>query len=142
MGGLAIVFISAELTVSGVLEMARILNVDDALVAILAIGLGTSLPELSISLSAILKRRSELSVGNLIGSNIFDTLVPVGVAATISELVFDRQMLQWDLPYLFLLSLFVLIFLRQKSGMRKRDAMVILSMYGIYVLMTVSAMTL
>jgi cation:H+ antiporter len=109
--GLGLVIGSAEITVRTVTHVADALNIEQSFVAIIFIGLGTSLPELSISFGAILKKRRGLSVGNLIGSNIFDTLMPIGVAAAIVRLDFNPTMLRVALPFLIGLSSVVLVFL-------------------------------
>lgn len=131
--GLVIVIGSAELTVSSAIRVAATLDVEQSVIAIVVIGLGTSLPELSISVGAILKRRAELSIGNLIGSNVFDTLIPVGIAASITRLDFDADMLRYELPFLFVLTSVVMLFLIGKSGIQKRQAIVIIVMYSVYV---------
>ncbi len=131
--GLAIVVFSADATVSSALNVAEAMNISDTFVAIVIIGLGTSLPELTISIGAVLKGRNRMSVGNLIGSNIFDTLVPIGAAAAIAGLDFDRGILTFELPYLFVLSAIVLFFFARKGGIQRREAAVILGMYGAYV---------
>jgi cation:H+ antiporter len=130
--GLAIVIGSAEITVSSAVSVAKVLNVEQSFVAIIVIGLGSSLPELSISIGAVLQRRISLSVGNLMGSNVFDTLVPVGVAATIARLDFNADMLQQELPFLFVLTAIVLFFFWKSTGIRKREASVILGLYVAY----------
>lgn len=127
--GLVIVAGSAELTVSSAARLATALDIGQSFVAIIIIGAGSSLPELSISLAAALKRRARLSVGNLIGSNIFDTLIPVGVAAVIADLEFNADMLRHELPFLFVLSVIVLVFFRRKKGLQKREAAIILGLY-------------
>lgn len=132
-GGLGIVTLSAELTVSGAIGFAEDLGVSEAFVAIVIIGLGTSLPELSISVGAAIAKRASLSIGNLIGSNVFDTLVPIGVAAAISRISFDRGMLTNELPYLILLTVVVMVFFLYKRGVRRIEAFVILGMYFGYV---------
>ncbi|HET6593513.1 MAG TPA: sodium:calcium antiporter, partial [Xanthomonadales bacterium] len=108
--GLGVVIASSEVTVNSVVYIAQDLDISEAVIAVLIIGLGTSLPELSISISAILKKRTELSVGNIIGSNVLDTLLPIGVAAVISNVAFERQLLFFDLPYLLVLTTVVLAF--------------------------------
>ena len=130
--GLALVIGSAELTVSSAMRVAATLNVEQSIVAVIIIGIGTSLPELSISIGAVLRRRSELSLGNVIGSNVFDTLVPIGVAASITRLEFDSDMLRYELPFLFVLTSVVLIFLFGRSGIQKRHAVTIIAMYLVY----------
>lgn len=132
-GGLAIVTVSAELTVRGAIGFAADLGVSEAFVAIVIIGLGTSLPELSISVGAAIAKRASLSIGNLIGSNVFDTLIPIGVAAAISTISFDRGMLTSELPYLILLTIVVMFFFLWKRGIQRIEALVILAMYAGYV---------
>lgn len=132
--GLTGIFISAELTVSAVLQVAERLSIDQTIIAIIVVGLGTSLPELSISLGAVLKGKSRLSVGNLIGSNIFDTLMPIGVAASISELDFEKSFLREEVPILFLLSLVILVFFVRKKGIQKREAITVLVLYFSYLI--------
>jgi len=136
--GLAIVIVCAELTVDGAIAVAAALDISEAFVAVIIIGLGTSLPELSISVGAAMKNRARMSVGNLIGSNIFDTLVPVGVAAAIAGLRFDSNLLRYEVPFLFVLSLIVLFFFVRKRGIQRGEAVTILVLYGGYVLLKFS----
>jgi cation:H+ antiporter len=131
--GLGVVIASSEVTVNSVVHIAQQLDISEAVIAVLIIGLGTSLPELSISISAILKKRTELSVGNIIGSNVLDTLLPVGVAAVISNISFERQLLFFDLPFIFVLTSVVLAFFLTRPGVTRREGFVILAMYGSYV---------
>lgn len=136
--GLGIVIYCAELTVSAASNVARLLDVEEAIIAIVVIGLGTSLPELSISIGAVIRRRSRMSVGNLLGSNIFDTLLPIGAAALISGIRFDHAMLTRDLPFLFALSVVVLMLFWKTKGIRKFEAAAIAGAYCVYVLVRFS----
>jgi cation:H+ antiporter len=136
--GLGIVIVSAEFTVEGAIAVAAALGVSETFIALIIIGLGTSLPELSISVGAAIRNRSRMSVGNLIGSNIFDTLMPVGVAAAIVPLRFDANLLRFEVPFLFVLSLAVLFFFVRKRGIQKGEAATVLAMYGGYVLLKFS----
>lgn len=131
--GLVCLFASAKLTIASVLQVANLLGVESSIIAVIVVGLGTSLPEFSISLGAVLKGKSRLSVGNLIGSNIFDTLVPVGVAASIRELDFETSFLVRELPILFMLSLLVLFFFVREKGIQKKEAVVIVTLYVTYI---------
>jgi len=137
--GLVIVVGSTELTVSSATRLAVVLNLEQSFIAVIIIGLGSSLPELSISVGAAFKRRASMSVGNLIGSNIFDTLVPVGVAAAIVDLEFDASMLHLEVPILFILSVLVLVLLARSKGMKKREAAIILGLYLGYATMKIAS---
>jgi cation:H+ antiporter len=131
--GLAVVIGSSELTVATAVSLARAFDVSEGVIAVLIIGLGTSLPELSISISAILKRRTELSVGNIIGSNVLDTLLPIGIAAMIAGTAVERHFLVFDLPFVFVLTIVVLAFFLGRRGVTRPEGLVILGLYAAYV---------
>ena len=131
--GLVIVVGSAELTVSSAVSVARILGFSDAVVAVILIGLGSSLPELTISIAAVVKGHHRMSVGNLIGSNVFDTLVPIGAAAVIAPLAFDEGMLRFEVPYVGVVTAAALFFFLRKRGIQRWEAAVMLGLYCMYV---------
>jgi len=132
--GLTTVILGSEFTVSSVVNIAHSFQVSEIVISVLIIGLGTSLPELSISISAILKNRTRLSVGNIIGSNILDTLLPIGIAAVISTVRFEPSLLRFDLPYVFVLTVVVLGLFYTRKGLSRAEGLVILSLYLLYVL--------
>ena len=134
LAGLGAVIVSSEVTVTSVVSIAHTFELSEALISVLIIGLGSSLPELSISISAILKGKTHMSVGNIIGSNILDTLLPVGIAAVISRIMFERQLLYFDLPFIFVLTAVVLVFFYTKRGVTRPEGMVILGFYIVYVI--------
>ena len=131
--GLVAVIIASELTVSSVVQIAQDFNVNQAVISVLIIGLGTSLPELSISLAAIYRKKVHLSVGNIIGSNIFDTLIPISAAALISPVMFEPGLKVFDLPFIFLLTSVVLFLFVRKKGLQRGEAFLILMLYLFYV---------
>jgi cation:H+ antiporter len=135
--GMLVVIASSDVTVNAATDLAERWGVAQTLVAIILIGIGTSLPELTISVGALLKKKSGMSVGNIIGSNVLDTLVPIGLAALISTLSFDSILLRFDLPALFLLSLVVLVFFIVKRGLQKWEASIILSLYFGYIIIKI-----
>jgi len=107
-------------------------GVDQSFIGIAIVGVGTSLPEVVISVAAALKNRAGLSIGNLLGSNILDTLLPIGLAAMIVPLDFQRQLLAYDMPMLLGLTVLVLVFLFRRDGVRWPQAVVVLGAYGSY----------
>ena len=130
--GLVLVVLSSELIVRMALTLARNWGVDQSYIGIVIIGVGTSLPELIISIGALVRSRVTLSVGNLVGSNILDVLVPIGIAGLIVPIEFASSLLRLDLPILFALSLLVIVFLRMPAGVRKPQAIVLLLSYSAY----------
>jgi len=82
--GLATLLVGAHLLVDGSIEIARFLGVSEVVIGILLIAFGTSLPELAVSMVSALKGEYGLAIGNIVGSNIFNLLAVIGVAATIA----------------------------------------------------------
>lgn len=130
--GICIIIGSSELTVNSVITLASHFNISEAFISVVIIGLGSSLPELTISVSAMLKKQTRLSVGNIIGSNVLDTLLPIGIAATISPIAFAREFRVFDLPYIFLLTLITLFLFVRVRGLQRREAGIILGLYLVY----------
>ena len=132
--GFAAVLISAEVIVGAALELAEVWEVDQSFIGIAIVGLGTSLPELMISVGAAMRARMAMSVGNLIGSNILDILLPVGMAAVVVPIPFAADLLTLDLLVLLILSLLVLGLLLLSRGIRRPQALLILLCYLGYLL--------
>ncbi|WP_405241996.1 sodium:calcium antiporter [Lentisalinibacter salinarum] len=138
--GLLVVALASELTVRSVVGIAETFGLQETLISALVIGLGTSLPELAISVNAVLRKSVSLSVGNILGSNIFDTLVPIGTAGLIAPLAFDRGVLTFDLPWLFGLTALVLVlFLVRRRGLQRLDGALLLGLYAGYVTLKLTA---
>ncbi len=132
--GLAVVLVSSELTVDNALRVSRDWGLQQSFVGAVLVGLGTSTPELAVSLRAIAQGRAGLSVGNVVGSNIFDLLVPTGVAAIIAPLKVDATVLWFDLPALLVMTLAVLFFLGRTRGLQRGEGATLVVMYLAYVL--------
>lgn len=82
--GLGTLLVGAELLVNGAIGIATQLGISEVVIGILVVALGTSLPELAVSLASALKGEYGLAIGNIVGSNIFNLLAVIGVAATIA----------------------------------------------------------
>ena len=85
--GIIILIISAEAVVNSSVKIASLFNVPDTFIGLTIIAIGTSLPEISASIVAVKKGYSQIAVGNVIGSNIFNTLGIIGVCAFFPEVV-------------------------------------------------------
>jgi len=132
--GLGLLLISAELTVVYAAAFATEVGLSNIAVSAIVIGMGSSLPELSVSFVALLRKRGGLSVGNLVGSNVLDTLLVPGIGAVISPLVVSPAILLVDLPVLLVSTLLVLFFLYvTRRGVRGPEATILLLIYFSYV---------
>ena len=132
--GIAALLGFAELTVVSASRLAEVMGVSQGAIAVIVIGMGSSLPEMSLSIMALLRKKGGLSIGNLFGSNILDTMFVPGLGAVIVPLAVDAEILWFDIPFLFFLTLVALIFMMYfRRGLQRREAAVLLSLYVIFV---------
>ncbi len=110
--GLATLLVGAELMVDSALEIARALGVTELVIGIILIALATSLPEFAVSLVSVIKGEYGLALGNIVGSNIFNLLAVIGVAAIIEPALLPPSVLSLHIIVLvaFTLTLFVIIY--------------------------------
>ncbi len=103
--GLAILIGSSRLLVWGAVSLAQGFGVSDAIIGLTIVAVGTSLPELVSSVAAALKGEHDMALGNVIGSNLFNTLAVVGIAGSIHPLTIDSSILERDMVLMALLTL-------------------------------------
>lgn len=108
--GLVLLVASSRLLVYGASEIARALGVSDLLIGLTVVAIGTSLPELASSVAAARKHDTALALGNVIGSNLFNTLVVVGIPSVIRPMQMDPLVSVRDFPVMLLLTLFLFPF--------------------------------
>ena len=137
--GLGLLLVAAELTVVSAASFAQAVGLSNIAVSAIVIGMGSSLPELSVSFVALLRKRGGLSVGNLVGSNVLDTLLVPGVAAVIYPMAIPAGVLLVDLPVIFIVTVLVLSFLYvSRRGIRLPEAIVLLAIYLTYAALRLS----
>ena len=107
--GLVLVILGADWLTKGASGLARRFNISELVIGLTIVALGTSLPELVISVSSAVKGSSGLSLGNVIGSNIFNGLFILGVAALIAPIRFSARMLTREIPFNLLASVALLL---------------------------------
>ena len=105
--GLAVLLTGAQFLVSGAIEIAHTLGVSDLIIGLTVVAVGTSLPELAVSIVAAIKGEHDLAFGNIIGSNMFNLLAVIGVAATISPVDIEPSVLTLHIPVMVGLTLVV-----------------------------------
>ena len=137
--GIIGLIIGANYTVESVLNISDILNISTGLIAITAISLGTSLPELFVSVRAALKKKYEIALGNIFGSNVFNILLVAGLPAMIRPLSITGSTFSIGLPFLVVATLLFII-----SGISRRIhlwegtmylliyALFIIKIYGVF----------
>ncbi len=136
--GLVALVVGAEVLVRGASGLARSLGVSSLVVGLTVVAFGTSAPELSISLLSLLKGQADLSVGNVVGSNIANILLILGSSALLAPLVVSRQLVRFDVPIMIAASFLVLILSWNGSLGRWDGAILVLALitYTVVLILT------
>ncbi|WP_436935406.1 calcium/sodium antiporter [Halovenus marina] len=131
-GSLGVVFVAASQLVGSLLAIAAALDVGTELVAMTAVAVGTSLPEISVSLSAIRRGSSELTVGNVLGSNVFNTFAVVGVPALLVPVPAAPSVRTFALPVMILATL-LYYFITQDREITRWEGLALVLLYAAFV---------
>jgi cation:H+ antiporter len=130
--GLVVLVLSSRLLVWGAVEIALGLGVSDLIIGLTIVAVGTSLPELASSVIAARKGEHDLALGNIIGSNLFNTLVVVGIAGSIQPMVVPPEVLSRDMLVMGLLTLLLFVFsygFRGPGRLNRFEGLVLLLCY-------------
>ena len=139
-GGVAL-WGGSELLVKGAVNLATSFGVTERIIAITVVSIGTSIPELASSIIAAIKKESDISVGNIVGSNIFNILSVLGITALIKPIdKIDSQLITQDIYWmlLFALILIPLCFLPKKHQLSKPSGVLLLVGYFVFIYFTIS----
>ena len=131
--GLVLLIVSSRVLVWGAVSIAQSLGVSDLIIGLTVVAVGTSLPELASSIAAMRKGEHDLALGNVIGSNLFNTLAVVGIAAAIHPLEVESVVLyrDWGLTMGLTLALFLMgySFGKKQGRINRAEASVLLAVY-------------
>lgn len=118
--GLVLLIISSRFLVWGAVEIATVLGVSDLIIGLTIVAIGTSLPELAASLIAVKKGEHDIALGNIIGSNLFNTLAVVGIAGLIHPLSVESAILTRDVAVMSALTVLLFLFAYGFKGKQGR----------------------
>ena len=108
--GAALLFVGGELLVRGAVRLALAFGTTRLIIALTVVAFGTSAPELAVSVLAGVRGNSDLAIGNVVGSNIFNVLFILGVSSLLVPLVVSRQVIRLDVPVMIGVSMLLLVF--------------------------------
>lgn len=133
--GVTAVLLGSQLIIWGATELARALGLSELIIGLTIVSLGTTMPELAASVSAARKGEDDLALGNLIGSNLFNTTAVIGLAAWVQPLPVAADVLRRDLPVAVALTLaLVLLSFRAEGRIGRPLGLGLILAYGAYVL--------
>ena len=124
-------YFGSEFLVDGAVNLAKQINISEAVISVTIVAIGTSVPELAASLVAIAKKEEGISVGNLIGSNIFNIGSVLGITAMIKEIPIAEEIIQRDIVWMLIFALIVIILaiIPRKNYLSSFKGLIMFSMY-------------
>ena len=129
--GIALVVVGAHFTVESASSIAKSFGISEWIIGILMISLGTSLPELTVSVSAALKGKVDMAIGNIIGSNMANTTVVLGAAALVNPLHINASMYIFDIATMIVATL-ILVFITANKLYNKSAGISLIIILGLF----------
>ncbi|KAB2835480.1 MAG: calcium/sodium antiporter [Candidatus Brocadia sp.] len=131
--GLGALLGGAHFLVHSAIYIAKVVGISELVIGLTVIAVGTSLPELATSMVAAIRKESDISVGNVLGSNIFNILAVLGISSIIQPLSVNAVSLIVDMPAMLLFSIFLIPVITWKFVLSRGQGIILLIGYGIYV---------
>jgi cation:H+ antiporter len=130
--GSACVVGGSRLLVGGGIKLAEILNINERIIGLTFMAIGTSLPEIITCVTSALKGHRDISFGNVIGANIIDVTLAIGAAGAVMPLRIDSNVRMLDLPVMLLLMVLMIVFGRTKNIFHRWEGAVLVGIYAAY----------
>jgi len=131
----AMLAFGADFMVDGATSVAKALGVSDKVIGLTVVALGTSLPELAASVAAALKKEMDISIGNIIGSNIFNLMCVLGVSASIRPIPFDYMQYRMDFIIMMAFSAGLIILIKpwkSQGRLGRLSGIIMFAAYAVY----------
>lgn len=136
--GIVLVLWGADRLTEGSVAVAERMNIPQIVIGLTVVAMGTSMPEFCVSLISALKGTPDLAVGNVVGSNIFNSLFIVGITAAIAPMAILRATVMKDIPFALVASL-ILLMMCLDGRIGRIDAAVLFSLFMIFMFMTLKS---
>ncbi len=135
-GGLIGIVIGGDLVVNSASDIAMALGMSETLVGLTIVAIGTSLPELVTSITALKKGENDLVIGNVIGSNIFNILFVLGASSAISKITINSGILV-DVAFMIVATVFCFIFGKTQEKYDKREGIFLIGLFAVYMIFAI-----
>lgn len=130
-GGLILVIVGAHFTVESASDIAKGFGISEWIIGIIMVSLGTSLPELSVSISAAIKGKVDMAIGNIIGSNMANTTVVLGTAALVNPMSLNSAAYIFDIATMLIATL-ILVFITANKLYTKSAGISLIIILGLF----------
>ncbi len=134
-GAAALVYGGAHFTIVSIEQISDAVGIPTEVIALTGVALGTSLPEVVVSVTAVLKGKSDIAIGNVLGSNIFNTFAVMGIPRLIGDLAIPPSILDFSLPMMVAVTI-IFSFMFFESKINRSEGMMLIVLYCLFVYMS------
>lgn len=130
--GFIFLIASADLLVDGSSGIAKKFHIPEIIIGLTIVSIGTSMPELFVSITSALEGHSDMSLGNIIGSNLSNLLLILGLSAIIKHVVFQKETRLYEIPMCLLFTITFMIFCNTNDGISRIEGIVLLLLFCVF----------
>lgn len=130
--GLAGLIVGCRILVYSGVELARIAGIPELIMGLFTLAIGTSIPELVVTLSSAMKGLHELSIGTILGSNTFNILIGIGIPALIIDIPVEKLSLTFDAPVMIFVTVLLLLLVKRSGKLTRNGGIILLATYISY----------
>jgi cation:H+ antiporter len=131
--GLVLLYFGARIFITGAKDLAALLGASDMIIGLIVVAIGTSLPEICISVLAARRGEADLAVANIVGSNIFNIFFVLGIGSVLTDIPVSESMMMFHMPVMmvFALAMFLVVYFRNR--IERLSGLLFVSMYAVYI---------
>ena len=131
--GFVLLIVGADILVDGSSGIAKKFHIPEIIIGLTIVSIGTSMPELFVSITSALDGYSDMAIGNIIGSNISNLLLILGLSAAIKPVVFQKETRLYEIPMCLLVTIILMIFCNTNGGISKIEAIALLILFCVFI---------
>jgi cation:H+ antiporter len=131
--GLVLLYFGAKFFIQGAKDLAELMGASDLLIGLFVVAIGTSLPEICISVIAARRGEADMAVANIVGSNIFNILFVLAIGSMLTDIPVTESTLTFHLPVMLIFAVVMFLMVRFRNRIGRGSGMVLIGMYAVYI---------
>ena len=135
--GFALLIVGADFLVDGASGIAKKFHIPEIIIGLTIVSIGTSMPELFVSITSAIDGYSDMALGNVIGSNLCNLLLILGLSSLIKPVDFQEETRKYEIPMCLLFTIILMIFANTSGGISRIEAVILLVLFGLFIAYTI-----
>lgn len=135
--GFALLIVGADFLVDGASGIAKKFHIPEIIIGLTIVSIGTSMPELFVSITSAIDGYSDMALGNVIGSNLCNLLLILGLSSLIKPVDFQEETRKYEIPMCLLFTIILMIFSNISGGISRIEAVILLVLFGLFIVYTI-----